>query len=71
MSRSCYPLSDLMSRLREQVQARIQAEVQGTGVEEEDTDCPICFDSMAFHWSIWKCGSSDVIFLQHMLITVA
>jgi hypothetical protein len=34
----------LNPRLLEQAQARIQAEEQDTGVEEQDTDCPICFD---------------------------
>ncbi|KAF8486693.1 SNF2 family N-terminal domain-containing protein [Gautieria morchelliformis] len=51
----CEFVMQAKAKLLEQVQARIQAEAQGTGVEEEDTDCPICFDTYVNNCRMTSC----------------
>ncbi|KAF8577549.1 hypothetical protein K439DRAFT_547840 [Ramaria rubella] len=48
-------VEQVKAKLRTQAQTRIRAEAQGTGVEEEDTDCPICFDTFVNNCRITSC----------------
>jgi hypothetical protein len=36
--------SEVSSRFRDKAIDRMRAEVAGSDLEEEDSDCPICFD---------------------------